>query len=92
MAEVKNSADVCANFAASGGFWEARGAPEICALVYAPAAFPRNPSCRLHDVGGCPERAVKQHVEWRACENDLMSVALALFPTSKIGLRNDALV
>ena len=67
----ENVEDVQANFATSGGFWEALGAPENCALVYAPASFPRNPGCRLHAVGGRAERAVKQHVEWRVCEKRL---------------------
>ena len=66
-----NVEDVQAHLGISGGFWEALGAPENCALVYAPASFPRNPSCRLHAVGGCAERAVKQHVEWRVCEKRL---------------------
>ena len=67
----ENVKDVQANLGISGGFWEALGAPENCALVYAPASFPPNPSCRVHAVGGCAERAVKQHVEWRVCEKRL---------------------
>ena len=63
----ENVEDVQANLGISGGFWEALGAPENCALVYAPASFPRNPGCRLHAVGGCAESVVKQHVEWRVC-------------------------
>ena len=71
MAEVKNSADVWANLGTSGGFWEARGALEVHALVYTPAPFARNPGCRLHAVGGCAESVVKQNVEWRVCEKRL---------------------
>ena len=38
----ENVEDVRANLGLSGGFWEALGAPENCALVYAPASFPQN--------------------------------------------------
>ena len=50
--QVENPRDVLANFGISGGFPEARGAPENGALVYALASFCRNPSCRLRAVGG----------------------------------------
>ena len=63
--------DVSAKLGTHGGFLEALGAPENGALVYAPASFPPNPSCRVDAVSGCAERAVKQHVEWRVCEKRL---------------------
>ena len=52
-------------FELSGGFWEAPGAPENCAHVYAPASFRRNPGCCLRGLGACAKSLAKHGLEWR---------------------------
>ena len=65
----ENVEDVQANFATSGGFWEALGAPENGAPVYALASFCRNPSCRLRAVGTCAETVAKHGLPAGVGEN-----------------------
>ena len=51
----ENVQDVQANLGLSGGFWEARGAPENCALVYAQASFPETSAVVYTPWAGAPK-------------------------------------
>ena len=77
--QSKNPEDVLANFGISGGFPEARGAPENGALVYALASFCRNPSCRLRAVGIVLKTSQNTVCQRGSAKMDLMSHAFWQF-------------